>query len=105
MSAATAESITRPRRLLTRFGPFIVVLALAVATTSFLIFSGYTPLAPADNVVLGLFIANISTILLLFALVVVEGWAIVAAWRAGAAGARLHIRIVALFSVRSRRHR
>jgi len=71
MSAATAESITRPRRLLTRFGPFIVVLALAVATTSFLIFSGYTPLAPADNVVLGLFIANISTILLLFALVVV----------------------------------
>ncbi|MGD0632751.1 MAG: PAS domain-containing sensor histidine kinase [Beijerinckiaceae bacterium] len=99
MSAATAESITRPRRLLTRFGPFIVVLALAVATTSFLIFSGYTPLAPADNVVLGLFIANISTILLLFALVVVEGWAIVAAWRAGAAGARLHIRIVALFSV------
>ena len=99
MSAATAESITRPRRLLTRFGPFIVVLALAVATTSFLIFSGYTPLAPVDNVVLGLFIANISTILLLFALVVVEGWAIVAAWRAGAAGARLHIRVVALFSV------
>ncbi|MDR3461680.1 MAG: PAS domain-containing sensor histidine kinase [Beijerinckiaceae bacterium] len=99
MSAATAETITRPRRLLTRFGPFIVVLALAVATTSFLIFSGYTPLAPADNVVLGLFIANISTILLLFALVVVEGWAIVAAWRAGAAGARLHIRVVALFSV------
>lgn len=99
MSAEQAESITRPRRLLTRFGPFIVILALLVATTSFLIFSGYTPLAPADNVVLGLFIANILTILLLFALVVVEGWAVVAAWRAGAAGARLHIRIVALFSV------
>ncbi|WP_158811345.1 PAS domain-containing sensor histidine kinase [Beijerinckia sp. L45] len=98
-AAPTADAIATPRRLLTRFGPFVVVLALAIATASFLIFSDYTPLAPTDNVVLGLFIANITTILLLVALVVVEGWAIVGAWRAGAAGARLHLRVVGLFSI------
>ena len=59
MSASLpAEHITTPPRLLTRFGPFVVVLALAIATASFLIFSDYTPLAPTDNVVLGLFIAS-----------------------------------------------
>ncbi len=99
MSAVQGGAIATPRRLLTRFGPFVVILALTIATASFLIFSDYTPLAPTDNVVLGLFVANISTILLLAALVVLEGWAIIAAWRAGAAGARLHIRIVALFSI------
>ena len=48
---------------------------------------------------LGLFIANIVTILALALLVVLEGLTLFAAWRAGAAGARLHIRIVGLFSI------
>ena len=51
------------------------------------------------SVVLGLFIANTLTILTLLLLVVVEGWSLLAAWRAGVAGARLHLRIVALFSI------
>ena len=49
---------------------------------------------------LGLFIANIVTILALALLwLVLEGLALLVAWRAGAAGARLHMRIVGLFSI------
>ena len=82
-----------------RFGPVAVVLALLVATTSFLIFAEYTPVRATSSVVLGLFIANTVTILTLLVLVVFEGWSLLAAWRAGVAGAGLHIRIVGLFSI------
>ncbi len=91
--------MTVPRRSLTRLGPFAVAIALIVATTSFLIFADYTPVRATSSVVLGLFIANTLTILTLLLLVVLEGWSLFAAWRAGVAGARLHIRIVGLFSI------
>ena len=99
MAPPKTDAIAGSRRLLARFGPVAVVLALAVATTSFLIFSDYTPIPTSQSVVLGLFIANIVTILALALLVVLEGLTLFAAWRAGAAGARLHIRIVGLFSI------
>jgi Signal transduction histidine kinase involved in nitrogen fixation and metabolism regulation len=99
MIGPKSEAVPGSRRLLARFGPVAVVLALLVATTSFLIFSDYTPIHTTQNVVLGLFVANIITILALVALVVLEGWSLVAAWKAGVAGARLHLRIVGLFSI------
>ena len=99
MAAPSSDAIAPSRRLLARFGPIAVVLALAVATTSFLIFSDYTPVPTSQSVVLGLFIANIVTILALAILVVLEGLTLFAAWKAGVAGARLHIRIVGLFSI------
>ncbi len=99
MAAPKTDAIAGSRRLLARFGPIAVVLALAVATTSFLIFSDYTPVPTTPSVILGLFIANIVTILALALLVVLEGLTLFAAWRAGVAGARLHIRIVGLFSI------
>ena len=99
MTKPKIDAIAGSRRLLARFGPVAVVLALAVATTSFLIFSEYTPVRTTPSVVLGLFIANITTILALAVLVVLEGWTLVAAWKAGVAGARLHLRIVGLFSI------
>jgi len=89
----------RNRRLSARVGPFIVVFALAIAIVSFLIFADYTPIKPDGTTVLGLFLANVFIILLLIALVVAEAWALIAAWRARVAGARLHIRIVSLFSI------
>ncbi|WP_020176094.1 sensor histidine kinase NtrY-like [Methyloferula stellata] len=89
----------RERRFTTRFGPFVVILALVVALASFLIFANYTPIQPTSQVVLGLFIANIVIIVVLVGLVVAEAWALVAAWRARVAGAKLHIRIVGLFSI------
>ncbi len=99
MTTQRSEAVSGSRRLLTRFGPVAVVLALLVATTSFLIFADYTPVRATSSVVLGLFIANTVTILTLLVLVVLEGWSLLAAWRAGAAGARLHLRIVGLFSI------
>ncbi len=99
MTALDIEADSRSRRILTRFGPVAVVLALLVATCSFLIFSDYTPVPTTPSVVLGLFIANVVTILALAILVVVEGWSLLAAVKAGVAGARLHMRIVGLFSI------
>ena len=99
MTDPKPDPIVGSRRLLARFGPVAVFLALLVATASFLIFSDYTPVHTTQNVVLSLFIANILTILALAVLVVLEGWTLVAAWKAGVAGARLHLRIVGLFSI------
>ena len=99
MTALKTDAVARSRRMLARFGPVAVVLALSVATTSFLIFSDYTPVRTTPSVVLGLFVANIVTILALALLVVLEGLALLVSWRAGAAGARLHMRIVGLFSI------
>ncbi len=87
------------RRLTTRLGPIVVVLALAVALASFLVFAGFTPIAPTDSVLLGLFVVNVLGILLVLGFVVAEAYAIYKARRAGAAGAQLHVRIVGLFSI------
>ena len=99
MTAAEGEVRAGTRGLLARYGPVAVALALIVATTSFLIFSDYTPVRTTQSVVLGLFVANIVTILALVVLVVLEGLTLFTAWKAGVAGARLHIRIVGLFSI------
>ena len=99
MTEPRIEAASGPRRHLTRLGPFAVGLALHVATTAIQMLAGFTPVPATPSVVLGLFIANTLTILTLLLLVVGEGWSLLAAWRAGAAGARLHLRIVALFSI------
>jgi two-component system, NtrC family, nitrogen regulation sensor histidine kinase NtrY len=82
-----------------RLGLAAVVFAIAAAMASFLIFAGYTPIAPTDVVVLTLFFVNVLCIVILFGFVVAEGWSLIAARRAQLAGARLHIRIVGLFSI------
>ena len=48
---------------------------------------------------LALFLADVAIILLLFGLLIAEGWTLWAAFRGGEAGARLHARIVGLFSI------
>ncbi len=89
---------SRPR-FTARFGPVAVILALFIGLVSFLIFSNYTPVAPTDSVIFGLFVANILCILLVFSFVLAEAYALFTARRAGVAGAELHIRIVGLFSI------
>ncbi|WOJ89416.1 PAS domain-containing sensor histidine kinase [Methylocapsa polymorpha] len=86
-------------RFTIRFGAATVVLALVVAFVSFLIFAGFTPIAPTSNVLLVLFLANVLGILLVFCFVLAEGYALLKARRAGVAAAQLHIRIVGLFSI------
>ena len=72
-------------RFTARFGPVAVILALFIGLVSFLIFSGYTPIAPTDSVVLGLFVANILGILLVFGFVLAEAYALFKARRANLA--------------------
>ncbi len=88
-----------PRRFTARFGPLAVIFALFIGLISFLIFSGFTPIAPTNGVVLGLFVANIFSILLVLSFIAAEAYALFKARRAGVAGAELHVRIVGLFSI------
>ena len=76
-----------------------VTTALVCAIGTLLVFADYTPIVPTSDVVLSLFLANLAIILVLLGLLIGEAWNLVAAWRAQAAGAGLHIRIVGLFSV------
>jgi two-component system nitrogen regulation sensor histidine kinase NtrY len=86
-------------RFTARFGLVAVILALFIGLVSFLIFSDYTPILPTPSIVLGLFVANILCILLVFIFVLAEAYALFSARRAGVAGADLHVRIVGLFSI------
>ena len=86
------------RRFLSRFGPVVVSLAVGLGIFTVLVFADYTPIVPTTNVVLLLFLANALTILVLLGFLVAEVWRLVRAYKAGAAGAGLHVRIVGLFS-------
>ena len=86
------------RRFLSRFGPVAVSFAVLLAMATLLVFADFTPIAPTNGVVAGLFLANFAIIVILIGLMVAEIWRLVAARRMQVAGARLHIRIVALFS-------
>ena len=92
-------SRARERRFIARLGPVVVTLAVIAALTAFIIFSGFTPITPTNEIVLTLFAVNGVVILVLIALVVAEAWNLIAAWRAQVAGSRLHVRIVSLFSI------
>ncbi len=87
------------RRFHLRIAPIVVTLALASSLASFAIFTGYTPIAPTDAVVLDVFLGDGIIALVLFGLVAAEAWKLLAAWRAKQAGARLHAYIVGLFSI------
>jgi two-component system, NtrC family, nitrogen regulation sensor histidine kinase NtrY len=100
---ATAELITagvRPAGWLPRaLGIAAVALALLSAFITFVVLAGLTPVAPTHEVVVSLLLANAVTVLLLSAVILRELWKVLQARRRGRAAARLHVRIVALFSV------
>jgi len=87
------------RRFLSRFGPVVVTCAVLLSIGTLLIFADYTPITPSNDVVLGLFVGNLAIILILLGLILAEVWRLLSARRQQAAGARLHIRIVTLFSM------
>ena len=87
------------RRFLSRFGPVVVTCAVLLSIGTLLVFADYTPIAPTNDIVIGLFVGNLAIILILLGLILAEVWRLVAARRKQAAGARLHIRIVTLFSM------
>src|SRR5262252_6417264 len=80
-------------------GPLAVGLALLSAVVTFLVLTGLTPIVPTHEVVVTVLLANAATALILLAVIGREVLLIVQARRRGRAGARLHVRIVGLFSV------
>ena len=87
------------RRGFGRFGPVAVSMAAFLALLTLLVFADYTPIEPTGRVVGGLFLANFLIILILLTIMALEVWRLISARRAHAAGARLHLRIVRLFSI------
>lgn len=87
------------RRLLALPGIITVVAALVTASISFVILIGLTPITPDRNVTLALTTINVALILFLIMLICREIYRILTARRHGRAASRLHVRIVALFSL------
>jgi two-component system, NtrC family, nitrogen regulation sensor histidine kinase NtrY len=82
-----------------RFGPAAVGAALLLAIATFVVFAGLTPVIPTPFVVLSIFCGNALIIFVLLVLIGIEMRKLIVARRAGRAGARLHARVVTLFSL------
>ena len=80
-------------------GPVVVGLALLSAFITFIVLADLTPISPTHNVVVTLLLVNAVTVLLLLSIILREVWQVIQARRSGRAAARLHVRIVGLFSV------
>jgi two-component system, NtrC family, nitrogen regulation sensor histidine kinase NtrY len=96
-AAAPAGSARRWARGV--LGPVTVAIALLSALVTFLIFNNLTPFEPTNEVVVPILLVNAITVLVLLGLIARELWHVIQARRRGQAGARLHVRIVGLFSV------
>ena len=94
-AAATAA----PGRVARLLGVFAVALALLSALATFLVLANLTPIPPTHDVVTSVLLCNAATMLLLLGVIAWEIWRVVQARRRGRAGSRLHVRIVALFSI------
>ena len=97
-SADLDPSGSAKRRWATRLGPYLVSLAFLCAIATLAVLADFTPISPTNDVVVSLFAANLVLILGLIGLLISEAWTLVTELRARAAGARLHTRIVTLFS-------
>ncbi len=101
--AATAEFATAaapaPGGVARLVGLMAVALALLSAVATFLVLANLTPILPTHEVVLTLLLFNGITVLILVAIIAREVWRVMQARRRGRAGARRHVRIVALFSL------
>ena len=80
-------------------GRIAVIGALICALITFAVLSNLTPLSPTNDVVVTLVRIDFVTVLILGCLVGRELWLILQARRRGRAAARLHVRIIALFSL------
>ena len=80
-------------------GPLAVALALFSAFVTFVVLADLTPVSPTHYVVVSLLLVNAASVVLLLAIIVREVWQVVQARRSGRAAAKLHVRIVGLFSL------
>jgi two-component system nitrogen regulation sensor histidine kinase NtrY len=80
------------------FGPAVAVGAVGCALATFLITSEFG-LSPTDNRLIALLVANALFVGVLLIMVVLKVRRLYSVWRRGEAAARLHVRVVAIFSI------
>ena len=97
LESPAAEPRNRPLRRLVAV--VAVVLALLSAFLTFVVLIGLTPIEPTQATIYIFLTINGLTILLLLTIIGIEVWQVVQARRRGRAASRLHVQIVALFSV------
>ena len=94
-----AQASADGRRLLALPGIVAVAGALLTAAISFAILMGATPIVPDETATLTLIAVNAAFVCVLLGLILREIHRIVLARRRGKAASRLHVRIVAMFSL------
>lgn len=77
----------------------VAVAAVFLGTFTYMTLTGLTPFAPNTGVVTVLLLANLVVVLILFALIGWRVFRLIMERRSGIAGARLHSRLVTMFSV------
>ncbi len=80
-------------------GLVVVILAVVSGLATYLILTGLTPIVPRNNIVLTALFINVVLILAMMGVIAWQAVGLWRAWRDQVAGARLHVRIVALFSI------
>jgi two-component system, NtrC family, nitrogen regulation sensor histidine kinase NtrY len=80
-------------------GSVFVALSLVSALATYLILTNLTPIVPRDNVVVAVLFVNLVLVIAMVAVIAIQAIGIWRAWQKKIAGARLHARIVALFSL------
>jgi two-component system nitrogen regulation sensor histidine kinase NtrY len=77
----------------------LVIVALFLGSFTYMTLTGLTPLKPSRGLVIALLLANLTIVLVLFALICWRVVRIIMARVSGAAGSKLHARLVAMFSI------
>lgn len=80
-------------------GLVIVVLSMISGLATYFILTGLTPIVPRDEIVVAVLFTNVLLIVAMIAVIAWQALGLAKAWRARVAGARLHVRIVLLFSI------
>ena len=99
LSGTSGKPLLDPSDRAFWIGLVVVVLSLVSATATYAILTGLTPIAPRGEVVIATLFVNILLIIAMFATIAWQATGLIRAWYAKTPGARLHVRIVALFSV------
>ncbi|MEQ1649358.1 MAG: PAS domain-containing sensor histidine kinase [Hyphomicrobiaceae bacterium] len=82
-----------------KLGLGIVLASLVSGLATYLIMTGLTPILPTGPVVVSALLINLIMVAALITIIAIQVSALLKGWKDKTAGARLHIRIVALFSV------
>jgi two-component system nitrogen regulation sensor histidine kinase NtrY len=91
--------VTDTRHLAFWIGLVVVVLSVVSGFATYLILTGLTPIPPSNDVVVGVLFVNGLVIIAMTGVIAWQLFGLWRAWRNKVAGSRLHVRVVALFSI------